>query len=77
MDRAKLAASMRTAINQAQRQLRKLEKMCQVKDINSRALITEITQQHTLLYIMTCELEKNNGGPDYDEKLYSGLLSDD
>lgn len=76
MDKAKLVASMRVAINQAQRQLQQLERMCRDKDIRTRALIADITQQHTLLYAMTYELEQTELESD-DEKLYSGLLSEE
>lgn len=79
MNKAVLAASMRAAINQAQRLLQRLDRECAAQKISARSLVTEITRQHTLLYAMTREID-TPPSPELaedDDKDFSGLLSEE
>lgn len=78
MDKSTLAASMRAAINQAERSLYKLEKECQSQKINSRDLAADIFRQLALLYALVSHVDAPLycTAPD-DEKECSGLLAED
>lgn len=78
MDKSTLAASMRAAINQAERCLYKLEKECRSQKISSRALVAEIDRQLALLYALVSHVDAPLycAAPD-DEKECSGLLEED
>ena len=79
MNNATLAASMRAAINQAERCLYKLEKEYRSQKINSRALVAEIDRQLVLLYALVCHVDAPlySASPGDDEKERSGLLEED
>lgn len=80
MNKAVLAASMRAALNQAERCLHRLEKEYRSQKINSRALVAEIIQQLALLYALVSQVDASlcsSKDTNDDDKCYSGLLPEE